>query len=169
MGSFPLGKKQLKFMIVTIDYFTKWAKAKPMTTITEAKVTSFVWKNIIGRFGVSHVIISENGKLFDNPKFKKICQDLGVKNHYSSPRHPQANGQAKVTNRNLLKSIKTRLKGAKGEWPEELQNVLWPYRTTKRVPTGETPFRLTFGTEAVIPVEVGLTSFQVKTYKDQKK
>ena len=73
-----------------------------------------------------------------------------------------------MTNRSLLKIIKTRLEVAKGEWPEELQNVLWEYRTTTRVPTGETPFRLTFGTEAVIPVEVGLTCFQVKTYVDQK-
>ena len=52
--------------------------------------------------------------------------------------------------------------------PEELQNVLWAYRTITRVPTGETPFRLTFGTEVVIPVEVGLASFRVKTYEDQK-
>ena len=58
-----------------------------------------------------------------------------------------------MTNRSLLKIIKTRLKGAKGAWLEELQNVLWAYRTTTRIPTGETPFRLTFGTEAVIPVE----------------
>ena len=71
-------------------------------------------------------------------------------------------------NRNLLKIIKTRLEGAKGAWLEELQNVLWAYRTTTRVPTGETPFRLTFGIEAIILVEVGLMSFQVKTYEDQK-
>ena len=71
-------------------------------------------------------------------------------------------------NRSLLKIIKTRIQGAKGVGPEELQNVLWAYRTTTRVPTGETPFKLTFGIEAVIPVEVGLTSFRVKTYKDQK-
>jgi len=62
-------------------------------------------------------------------------------------------------NKNLLKTIKTRLEGAKGAWSEELQNVLWVYRMTTRVPTEETPFRLTFGTEAVILVEVGLTSF----------
>ena len=71
-------------------------------------------------------------------------------------------------NRSFLKIIKTRLKGAKEAWPEELQNVLWAYRTTIRVPTGETPFRLTFGTETVILVEEGLTSYQVKTYEDQK-
>ena len=68
----------------------------------------------------------------------------------------------------MLKIIKTRLNGAKGAWLEELQNVLWAYRTTTRVPIGETPFRLTFGTEAIILVEVGLTSYQVKTYEDQK-
>ena len=165
MSPFPLGKKQLIFLIIAIDYFTKWVEAELVTTITEAKITSFVWKNIICRFGVPHVIISDNWKQFDNPKFQKFCQDLGVKNHYSSPRHPQANGQIEVTNRNLLKIIKTRLEGA---WPEELQNVLWAYRMTIRVPIGETPFRLTFGTKAVILVEVGLTSFRVKTYEDQK-
>ena len=69
MGLFPLGKKQLRFLIVAIDYFTKWMEAEPVTMITEAKVTSFVWKNIICRFGVPYVIISNNGKHFDNPKF----------------------------------------------------------------------------------------------------
>ena len=69
MGPFPLGKKQLRFLIVAIDYFTKWVEAKPVAMITKAKITSFVWKNIICRFGVPRVIISDNGKQFDNPKF----------------------------------------------------------------------------------------------------
>ena len=71
-------------------------------------------------------------------------------------------------NRSLLKIIKTWLEGAKGAWLEELQNVLWAYRMTARVLTEETSFRLAFGTVAVIPVEVGLTNFRVKTYEDQK-
>ena len=93
MGSFPLGKKQLKFLIVAIDYFTKWVEAEPVMTITKAKVTSSMWKNIMCKFGVPRVIMLDNGIHFDNPNFQKICQDLGVKNHYSSPRHPQANGK----------------------------------------------------------------------------
>ena len=124
MGPFPLRKKQLRFLVVAIDYFTKWVEAKPVTTITKAKVTSFVWKNIIYRFGVPHVIISDNGKQFNNPKFQNFCQDLGVKNHYSSPRHPQVNNKIEVTNKSLLKIIKTRLERAKGAWLEELQNFL---------------------------------------------
>ena len=162
----PYRKEAIKFLIVAIDYFTKWVKVEPITTIKEANITSFVWKNIVRRFGIPNVIISDNGRQFDNPKFWKFCQDLGVKNHYSSPSHPQANSQTQVTNRNLLKIIKNRLEGANGVWLEELQNVLWAYMTTIRVLIGETLFRLTFGIEAVIPVEVGLMSFQVKTYED---
>ena len=60
MGPFPLGKKQLGLLIVAVDYFTKWVEVEPMTAITKAKVISFVWKNIICRFGVPYVIISES-------------------------------------------------------------------------------------------------------------
>ena len=63
-----------------------------------------------------------------------------------------------MTNQTLLKIIKARLDDAKGAWLEELPNVLWAYRTTARTPTGETPFRLTYGTEVVIPIEVGIIS-----------
>ena len=65
-----------------------------------------------------------------------------------------------MTNRTLLKIIKVKLDEAKGAWPEELPNVLWAYRTTTRTPTGETPFRLTNGTETVISVEVGITNIR---------
>ena len=70
-----------------------------------------------------------------------------------------------MTNKSLFKIIKTQLDGAKGAWPEELPNVLWTYRTTTRVPMRETPFRLTFGTKAVILVEVGLMNIRVKAYE----
>ncbi|XP_075649780.1 uncharacterized protein LOC142620265 [Castanea sativa] len=83
------------------------------------------------------------------------------------PGKGQANGQTEVTNRTLLQMIKTKLDDAKGAWPEELPNVLWAYRTTVRTPTGETPFRLTYGTEAVIPVEVGVTSIRREAFHDE--
>ena len=65
-----------------------------------------------------------------------------------------------------MKIIKTRLEGAKGIWPDELPSVLWAYRTTARTPTGETPFRLTYGADAVIPVKIGLTSYRVQSYTE---
>ena len=70
-------------------------------------------------------------------------------------------------NQILLKIIKAKLDDVKGAWPEELPNVLWAYRTTARNPTGETPFRLTYGTEAVIPIEVGVTSIRRETFNEE--
>ena len=72
-----------------------------------------------------------------------------------------------MTNRTLLKIIKAKLDDAKGAWPKELPNVLWAYRTTARNPTGETPFRLTYGTEAMVPVEVGVTSIRREVFNEE--
>ena len=69
-----------------------------------------------------------------------------------------------MTNRTLLKIIKARLVEAKGAWPEELSNVLWAYMTTARTPTVETPFSLTYCTEVVIPVKVGITSIRREVF-----
>ena len=68
----------------------------------------------------------------------------------------------------MLKIIKTRLKRAKGVWLEELPSVLWAYRTTARTPTRETLFRLVYGSEVVIPIEVRLTSYRVGNHDEQK-
>ena len=124
MGPFPIAMRQLKFLIVSIDYFTKWVEAKALANITEKNIRNFVWRNIICRYRIPKVLVSDNGKQFDNDSFREFCLQLGIKNHYSSPAHPQANGQVEVTNRSLLKIIKTRLKRAKGIWLEELPNVL---------------------------------------------
>ena len=75
------------------------------------------------------VIISDNGRQFDSQGFREFCSNLGIKNQFSLPGNPQANGQTEVTNPTLLKIIKTRLDDAKGAWPEELPNVLWAYRS----------------------------------------
>ena len=88
MGPLLVEREQFRFLINLIDYFTKWVEAETAITITEAKITNFVWKNIVYRFGIPNVIILNNGRQFDNPKFQKFCQDLGIKNHYSSPIHP---------------------------------------------------------------------------------
>ena len=143
-------------------------EAEALATITEKNIRSFVWRCIICRFGIPRVLVSDNGKQFDNDAFRDFYSQLGIRNHYSSPAHPQANEQVEVTNRSLLKIIKTRLEGAKGIWPEELPSVLWAYRTTARTPTGETPFRLTYGNEAVILAEIGLTSYKVDNHNEAR-
>ena len=168
MGPFPTALRQLKFLVVGIDYFTKWVEAEPLATIMEKSIRTFVWRKIICRYGIPRVLVSNNGKQFDNNAFKDFCSELGIKNHYSSPAHPQANGQVEVTNRTLLKIIKTQLEGAKGIWLDELPSILWAYRIIARTPTGETPFQLAYDADAVIPVEVGLTSYRVENYTEDK-
>ena len=96
--------------------------------------------------------------------FIDFCKQFGIKNHYSSPSHSQANGQAKVAKRSLLKIIKTWLEGAMGVWLDELPGALWAYRTTVRAPIRETPFKLTYGSEAMIPVEVHMGNHKVMKY-----
>ena len=75
--------------------------------------------------------MSDNGKQFDNPKFRDSYAELGIKNYYSSPAHPQSNGQEKVTIRTLKVALKTKLEDLKGKWVEYLLEVLWVYRTMR--------------------------------------
>ena len=87
-----------------------------------------------------------NGKQFDKLKFRDFCAELGIKNYYSFPAHPQSNRQAEVTIRTLKASLKTKLEDLKGKWVKYLPEVLWAYRTTGKSATEETPFALAFGT-----------------------
>ena len=89
VGPLPQGKGQVKFLLVAIDYFTKWVETEALATITEVRIWNFVWKNIIYRFGIPRTIISDNGRQFDNQGFRDFCSSLGIKNQFSSPRHPQ--------------------------------------------------------------------------------
>ena len=65
MDPLPQGKKQVKFLLVSIDYFTKWVEVEAPLTITEAKIQNFVWKNIVCKFGIPQKIILDNGRQFD--------------------------------------------------------------------------------------------------------
>ncbi|GJS63821.1 reverse transcriptase domain-containing protein [Tanacetum coccineum] len=159
-GPFPAAAGGLKFLIVAIDYFTKWIEAKAVATITGNQVKRFVWDNIVCRFGLPGEIVSDNGKqLCDNP-FKDWCSRLSITQRFASVKHPQTNGLVERANRSLGEGIKARLDRHKGRWVEELSHVLWAHRTTIKVSTGDTPFSLVYGTEAVIPAEIGMPTIR---------
>jgi transposase InsO family protein len=88
-------------MVVTVDYFTMWAEVKAMVNITAKGVEWFLWKNVICRYGISRAFITDNGKQFDCDSFQKWCAELHIRNYFSSPGHPQANGQVEATNMKL--------------------------------------------------------------------
>nr|GEY57449.1 reverse transcriptase domain-containing protein [Tanacetum cinerariifolium] len=133
-GPFPEGPKKVKFLIVAMDYFTKWIEAKPVVTITGNQIKKFVWDNIVCRFGLPGKIISDNGKQFRDDPFKDWCEKLCIRQHFASFKHPQTNGLVERANRSLREGIK-----ASNE---------------------DTPFSLTYGTKAVIPVEIGMPALR---------
>jgi hypothetical protein len=167
IGSLPKGPSQITHAVVAVDYFTKWVEAKALATITSETVIDFIWKNVISRFGIPRVLVADLGKQFDSAEFRNYCGSKGIHVHYTSKAHPKANGQAEVTNREIKKGIKKRLRAAKGTWPEELHSVLWSYRTTPRAATGETPYAMAFGAEAVVPVEVELPNYRTASSEPQ--
>ena len=79
MGPFPTAVKQLKFLVVGIDYFIKWVEVEALATITKKKVRSFVWKNIVCKYSMPRIFVSDNGKQFDNDTFRDLCSQLGIK------------------------------------------------------------------------------------------
>nr|XP_025635645.1 uncharacterized protein LOC112729699 [Arachis hypogaea] len=155
LGPFPVGPGQVKYLIVAIDYYTKWIEAEPLASISSSNCRKFLWRQVITRFGVPEAVISDNGTQFTNKKFTEFLAGLGIRQRFSSVEHPQTNGQVESANKIILLGLKKRLENKKGAWADELASVLWSYRTTEQSSTKETPFRLTYGLDAVIPVEIG--------------
>ncbi|XP_024178637.1 uncharacterized protein LOC112184613 [Rosa chinensis] len=94
IGKLPTVVGQFKYVIVAVNYQTKWVEAEPLVAITTEKVKSFLWKNIYCRFGVPDTIVTDNGTQFDNDELRAYTQNLGTKILYASPAHPQTNGQS---------------------------------------------------------------------------
>ncbi|GKB81784.1 reverse transcriptase domain-containing protein, partial [Tanacetum coccineum] len=159
-GSFPEGPGKVKFFIVAMHYFTKWIEAKAVSTITGNQVKKFVWDNIVCRFGLPGEIVSDNGKQFSDNPFKDWCEKLNITQRFASVKHPQSNGLVERANRSLGDGIKARLGEGNKNWIEELPHVLWAHRTTIKSSHGDTPFSLTYGTEAVIPAEIGMPTYR---------
>ncbi|CAA0843118.1 Unknown protein, partial [Striga hermonthica] len=119
-------------------------------------------------FGVPKVLISNNGTQFNGKQIRAWCEDMKIEQHFASVAHPQDNGQVEVTNRIILNGLKTKLEKASGAWVDELSSVLWAYRTTPRSTTGETPFSLAYGMEALLLVEIELSSQRSSTYDSEQ-
>ena len=132
--------------------------------IKDVDARRFVWKNIVTRFGIPHTLISDNEFQFNSKAFRKYCCDLGIKNRYSIPAYLQRNEQAEAVNKVIVNELKKRLDKAKGRWVKELPHILWTYRTTPHSSTRETPFSMTYGVEAMIPLETGFPTLRTSSF-----
>ena len=164
VGHFLKAAGNKRYLLVSTDYFTKWVKAEPLENIRDVDAKRFVWKNIVIRFGIPHTLISDNGFQFDSKAFRRYCCNLGITNRYSTSAYPRGNGQAEAVNKVLVSGFKKRLDDAKGKWVEELPYVLWTYRTTPHRSTREIPFSMTYGAEAVTPLETGFPTLRTSSF-----
>jgi len=126
-----------------------------VATIATPRVEKFIWKNLVCRFGVPCRLISDNGTQFSSSQVRRTCQQLGIIQCFSSIEHPQTNGQEEATNKLILKALKRRVLASKSPWPEEIPRILWAYHTTPQSTTHETLFSLVYGTDALLPIEIG--------------
>ncbi|KAL5546344.1 hypothetical protein UlMin_006031 [Ulmus minor] len=164
---FEAPRGQLKYAVVAIDYYTKWVEAEALAKITEQNVTNFIWKHIICRFGIPRELVSDHGTQFENERLRSTCRNLGITKIFSSPAHPKSNGQVEAVNKTIKYTLKKKLEKSKGAWVDELPLVLWSYRTSFRTTTGETPFSLAYGVDAVVPVELGIPTFRIENFTEE--
>ena len=156
----PKASNGHEFILVAIDYFTKWVEAMSYSTITAAQVVKFIRNNLICRYGVPNEIITDNGSNLTAKNVENLCKEFKITHHRSSPYRPQMNGAVEAANKNLVRIIEKMVISHK-DWHEMLPYALWAYRTSIRTSTGATPYSLTYGMEAVLPVEIEIPSLRV--------
>ena len=158
-GQLSAGKE---YIIVGVDYMTKWAEASPTSRIIDKYVAKFVFDNICCRFGIPLEIISDRGPMFRGDLVKELMTKLGIKQRHSSPYYPQCNGLVEKVNGGMICKIITKHVGDKAQtWDRHLNAALWAYRTSFKASLGYTPFHLVYGQEAILPIEVELSSLRV--------
>ena len=156
----PKASNGHRFILVAIDYFTKWVEAVTFKSVTKKAVVDFVHANIICRFGIPKMIITDNAANLNSHLMQEVCQQFKIAHQNSTPYHPKANGAVEAANKNIKKILQKMVQGSR-QWHEKLPFALLGYRTTVRTSTGATPYLLVYGTEAVIPAEVEIPSLRV--------
>jgi len=156
----PKASNGHRFILVAIDYFTKWVEAASYANVTKQVVVKFIKNNIICRYGVPSKIITDNGTNLNNDMVQALCEKFKIEHHNSSPYRPQMNGAVEAANKNIKKIVQKMVTTYK-DWHEMLPFALHGYRTTVRSSTGATPFSLVYGMEAVLPLEVEIPSLRV--------
>jgi ribonuclease HI len=156
----PKASNGHEFILVAIDYFTKWVEACSFKNVTQVAVTRFVKNNIICRYGMPEMLITDNASNLNNRMMDQLCQQFKIQHHNSAPYRPKMNGAVEAANKNV-KKILSKMTETYKDWHEHLPYALCAYLTSVRTSVGATPYSLVYGMEAVLPVEVEIPSLRI--------
>ncbi|GKC36592.1 reverse transcriptase domain-containing protein [Tanacetum coccineum] len=139
MGPFPSSRGN-KYILVAVDYLSKWVEAKALPT-NDARVVVKFLKSLFARFGTPRAIISDRGTHFCNDKFAKVMSKYGVTHRLATAYHPQTSGQVEVSNRGLKRILERTVGENRASWSDKLDDALWAFRTAFKTPIGCTPYK----------------------------
>ncbi|GJU90749.1 reverse transcriptase domain-containing protein [Tanacetum coccineum] len=175
MGLFPSSRGN-KYIIVAVDYLSKWVEAKALPT-NDARVVVKFLKSLFIQFRTPRAIISDRGTYFCNDKFAKVMSKYGVTHRLATAYHPQTSGQVEVSNRGLKRILERTVGENRASWSDKLDDALWAFRTAFKTPIGCTPYKLVYGKSCHLPIELEHkaywalkhANFDLKTAGDHRK
>jgi hypothetical protein len=146
----PASSGQHRWILTTIDFFTKWIEAIPTRSASHKVIIGFL-EDLITRFGCPNKIVTDNAVAFRSEPLAKLFEQFRIKLIHSTPYYPQGNGLVESSNKILIRTIKRLLEDNKRAWNSKLKFALWADRVTTKRAIGLSPFQLVYGAKYVFP------------------
>lgn len=153
VGPLPRTQRGKKYIIVAMDYLTKWPEARAVSEATAESASQFIYEQIICQHGCPQIILSDRGTHFNNNMVKRLTEKFKINHLLSTPYHPQTNGLVERFNRTLCESL-AKLSLKNNDWDLYIAPTLFAYRTTKHSTTKIEPFFLVYGRSARLSIDL---------------